>query len=381
MKLNSSASAVLMLDTALESRAIRYIQEKILSIGLKVANYSADDGNLPLYYKIKHYVINHLGHQIKTIPYEDSQHLIVPFIDLTSIPLINKIYEDSGFKFSILDCPTKSKLYSKLGIFYLKTDEYKFQEFLKRVEEEWDNSFSCYLRELTQVERGYSAEYAWGVPIGIPSVNSGNLFLEEGLLESIDKDIVTFLANKEVYKELGIPYKRSYMLVGPPGTGKTSLIKLLASKYGLPIFMGRAQYFDYFINSVASIKRPAIIVLEDLNWNLKVKDESTGRIQDLLQFLDGLNPYSGQIFIITTNFPEEISPSLTRPGRVDKIFELKHITPDNARRMAIKYQLEDNAHNIKEFASHNQVTPAQLQQLLLDLRQNLARENWVDYIR
>ena len=54
---------------------------------------------------------------------------------------------------------------------------------------------------------------------------------------NIIEDINNFMKNQAIYLEKGIKYKRNYLLYGPSGTGKTSFISAIASKYNHDIFM------------------------------------------------------------------------------------------------------------------------------------------------
>ena len=49
------------------------------------------------------------------------------------------------------------------------------------------------------------------------------------------RDVEDFFARKTWYEERGIPYRRGYLLYGPPGCGKTSFTTALAGKLGLTI--------------------------------------------------------------------------------------------------------------------------------------------------
>ena len=55
-----------------------------------------------------------------------------------------------------------------------------------------------------------------------------SVVLDKGVAENIRDDVVDFLHNSKWYHDRGIPYRRGYLLYGPPGCGKTSFITALA---------------------------------------------------------------------------------------------------------------------------------------------------------
>lgn len=55
-----------------------------------------------------------------------------------------------------------------------------------------------------------------------------SVILDRGIMENIIKDVDHFLSRPNWYIDRGIPYRRGYLLYGPPGSGKTSAIMAIA---------------------------------------------------------------------------------------------------------------------------------------------------------
>uniref|UniRef100_A0A6B2LMM5 ATPase AAA-type core domain-containing protein n=1 Tax=Arcella intermedia TaxID=1963864 RepID=A0A6B2LMM5_9EUKA len=70
-------------------------------------------------------------------------------------------------------------------------------------------------------------------PFGVPRLRRpfDSVILPGELSEELYKDVVDFLNNSDWYSTRGIPYRRGYLLYGPPGCGKSSFVQALAGQW------------------------------------------------------------------------------------------------------------------------------------------------------
>jgi len=188
-------------------------------------------------------------------------------------------------------------------------------------------------------------------------------------------DVDWYMENETWFSERGIPYKRGYVLHGPPGTGKSSLAKIIANKYDLPIFMIDLSTVDTnsdLVRLVTEINyysrnEKYILLLEDVDRSKLVTDRWGTRMTAdcLLNVLDGVVETHGRICIMTSNFVDRLQeiPALMRPGRIDRCLELGYCTEHQIKTLSKLFfedmDLEDVEINLK-------ITPAELICLLQD---------------
>jgi hypothetical protein len=178
----------------------------------------------------------------------------------------------------------------------------------------------------------------WNEPERLPrdSAHCEDLILSSELRARIERDIVRFFSPQVValYTELKVSYRRGVLLHGPPGNGKTSLIRFIgAALPDVPMLILRpaARFNPDALQTVISrwsAQAPAALIIEDLDWLLKNVNVSA-----FLNALDGIDttPAAGMLMIATTNHPEQLDAAINnRPGRFDVVLEIP--CPDKSLR-------------------------------------------------
>ncbi|KAK6536200.1 hypothetical protein TWF281_000443 [Arthrobotrys megalospora] len=161
--------------------------------------------------------------------------------------------------------------------------------------------------------------------------------LDESIKRSLLRDVNEFLNPKSPrwYTNRGIPYRRGYLLHGPPGTGKTSLSFALGGLFGLPIYclslVDTGMSEEKLLECFGALPSRCILLLEDID-TVEISRRRDGAAGDrrgredqktqvtlsgLLNAIDGVASHEGRILIMTTNHPEILDPALVRKGRVD----------------------------------------------------------------
>ncbi|XP_020110511.1 AAA-ATPase At4g30250-like [Ananas comosus] len=260
---------------------------------------------------------------------------------------------------------------------------------------------------------------AWcSVPFRHPATFA-TLALDPALKSRLVADLSAFADARDFYRRTGRPWKRGYLLHGPPGSGKSSLVAAMANHL-------RYDVYDLELTRVASnaalrslllqTTNRSLIVIEDIDCSLDLTadrrrrrrhppkqarkqakkigslDESDGDASDaddrrsagdegrvtlsgLLNFTDGLWSCCGdeRIIVFTTNYADRVDPALLRPGRMDVHVRLGPCGAHAARELTERYvgvaehELLGEVESCIEAGA--EMTPAEVGEVLLRSRE------------
>jgi chaperone BCS1 len=216
----------------------------------------------------------------------------------------------------------------------------------------------------------------WNMTSNLLKRDIDTIYMDKKEKSMMIDDIQKFIKNKPIYVKLGIPYKRNYLLTGPPGTGKTSFIFALASMFNMKIYIINFTNDindNDFINALSNIhiqNNNAILLLEDIDClftNRETKQSTMITFSGIINGLDGITRKEGLITFMTTNHLERLDEALKRPGRVDKVVHFKNMEYDEIEQMYTTFfhrTDEKSITQLKEFyekIKHMNITPAVIQ--------------------
>ena len=192
-----------------------------------------------------------------------------------------------------------------------------------------------------------------------------DIFIDKKLKENLLTYINNFVNSKEKYFKFGRNHKTNILLTGIPGSGKTSLCKALAKKYGYSIYImnfTKNMTDSHLIDLISDVKENSIILYEDIDsyFTDRTSNDVNVSFSCLINILDGtLSKGSGIINVITTNFPDKLDSALLRPGRIDKIVEFDYPKKEEIREAFVSLiGSEDNFESFYCEIKHLKVTMA-----------------------
>lgn len=164
--------------------------------------------------------------------------------------------------------------------------------------------------------------------------NWPDVVLKDKIKKDLQENIFDAFKKNNIFKANGIKSKTGFALVGPPGTGKTTVFKILCSqlkKEGVSSILATAGniYSVHDIRDIydlANFLSPCIVIMEDIDvWARDRAFSGAGNqfLNELMNCLDGVIQLENVVTGISSNMPESLEKALiNRPGRIDYKFYL-----------------------------------------------------------
>ncbi|WP_067721302.1 AAA family ATPase [Nocardia yamanashiensis] len=168
--------------------------------------------------------------------------------------------------------------------------------------------------------------------------------------QALTEAVLWPLRHPDSFARLGIEPPRGVLLYGPPGCGKTFLVRALAGTGQLSVHAVKgAELMDKWVGSSERAVRelfqrardsaPSLVFLDEIDALAPRRGQSTDSgvtdrvVAALLTELDGVEPLRDVVVVGATNRPDLIDPALTRPGRLERLVFVP--PPDAAARAEI----------------------------------------------
>lgn len=147
-----------------------------------------------------------------------------------------------------------------------------------------------------------------------------DVILDKELKNQLQREYKSFLSSEATYRDLGVPWKRGIIFLGPPGNGKTISLKAIMKDSGVPTLyvktfqselprLVRPTFPDYswltayagdeegirMIFQRARAEAPCLLVLEDLDSLITEENRSF-----FLNQVDGIEDNDGLLLVRVT---------------------------------------------------------------------------------
>jgi hypothetical protein len=167
-----------------------------------------------------------------------------------------------------------------------------------------------------------------------------SLILPASVWTEVDIFLASATSRRELMRRLGLGTNRGLLVAGPPGVGKTHLVRVIASELGgrFTTILSDANAMRHSIADLYAETEtfgPTLVVLDDIDLVLGHRDSNGDNtaLADFLATLDGVREREDVLTIATTNDPRALDPAAQRSSRFDMVITMP--LPDEASRAGI----------------------------------------------
>lgn len=226
-----------------------------------------------------------------------------------------------------------------------------------------------------------NAHARWDSAPFLHPANFDSLVLAPDLKARIQLELQMFARSKQYHHKLGRVWKRSYLLYGPSGTGKSSFIAAVANFLNYDVYNLNLWQVAHDADLNALLLQSSsrsVVVVEDLDRYVSENPAPRVSTSALLNFMDGLSNFQDErIMIFTMSAKEGVDSALLRPGRIDVHIYFPLCDFNSFKNLATNY-LGVKEHKLfpqveEIFQSGRTMSPAEISELMLVNRSSPSR--------
>lgn len=182
--------------------------------------------------------------------------------------------------------------------------------------------------------------------------------------EEVRRTVRFWLDHQKWFQDRGMPWRLGVELEGPPGTGKSTLVKVLAQELGVPLIVVSPEILEHITDwgqlwsmAVSRVRPPLLVLIEDFDLALRPhvleglpdhmvapssrRRNSRTTLSAIMNLLDGVSTPDGVCFFVTTNNPGDVEQAAVRPGRIDRVVHIgvasERVRRELARRVLLGF--------------------------------------------
>lgn len=159
----------------------------------------------------------------------------------------------------------------------------------------------------------------------VSDMTEASVMFDQDIMNQIYVNVLVPLKETQMCRAARVPLKRTVLLEGKYGTGKSltaRLVARVAQDNGWTfVLIEKAQALKATLEFVVNRYAPAVVFCEDIDRIMHDRDD---KANDLINTIDGVVSKRSEVMtILTTNHIDQIHPVMLRPGRLDAVVSLK----------------------------------------------------------
>lgn len=174
--------------------------------------------------------------------------------------------------------------------------------------------------------------------MNVSGIGPQDVIFDDIVTAQIETSIMTPIKRMAACRQAGIPPRRSVLLEGPYGCGKSLTARLaarIAELHGWTfVLLDKVQGLKSALE-FANRYAPAVVFAEDID---RIAQERTEEANDLINIIQGVVTVNTNVLtVLTTNFVEKLNKAILRPGRLDAIIRIEAPGPETVERLIRHY--------------------------------------------